>query len=75
MFIIAYCQILLFKYMIWLAPLKIFIEVWLTYNVASISTVQQRDPAIHFFFHTIFHHVLTQETGCNSLCCTVGSHY
>ena len=27
------------------------------------------------FFHTIFHHVLTQVTGHSSWCCTVGSHY
>ena len=26
------------------------------------------------FSHIIFHHGLSQETGCSSLCCTVGSH-
>ena len=28
-----------------------------------------------FFFHVIFHHVVTQETGQSSLCCTVGPQY
>ena len=29
---------------------------------------------IHYFSHTIFHHVPSQETGYSSLCCTVGLH-
>ena len=29
---------------------------------------------ILFYLHTIFHHVLTQEIGHSSLCCTVGPH-
>ena len=29
---------------------------------------------VHSFSHTIFHHVLSQESGYSSLCCTVGPH-
>ena len=36
------------------------------------SKVTQSYIYIHSFFHTIFHHVLTQEIGHSSLCCTVG---
>ena len=41
----------------------------------SNSAVQKSDPVIHiytFFTHTIFHHVLPQETGYSSLCYIVG---
>ena len=38
------------------------------------STVTQQCIHIYSFPHTIFHHVLPQETGCSSLCCTVGPH-
>ena len=60
-----------------------FIEVWLIYKVPLISAVQQSDPAtatcrrththtfFFFFFFTIFYHVLIQETGHSSLCCTI----
>ena len=56
------------------------INLQLIFNVPSISTVQQSDTAIHmytfyFFFYTIFHHVLTQETGHSSLFYTAGPHY
>ena len=29
----------------------------------------------HSFFYIIVHHVLSQDIGYNSLCCTVGPHY
>ena len=29
---------------------------------------------VYSFSHTVFHHVLSQEIGCSSLCCTVGPH-
>ena len=59
----------------------IFIKGELLYTIVSISAVQCSDPVIyihvhiytHSFFHTIFHHILSQETGCSSLCCTVGT--
>ena len=54
----------------------IFISEWLIYSVVSISAIQHSDPAIHIysFSHPIFHHVLSQESGYRSLCCTVGPH-
>ena len=56
-----------------------FIKVWLIYNVPSISAVQQVTQSYIYvysflFFHTISYHVLSQEIGHSSLCCTVGPH-
>ena len=38
------------------------------------SKVTQSYIYIHYFLHIIFYHVLSQETGYSSLCCTVGPH-
>ena len=43
----------------------------LLYSQVTLSYIYVRSS---FFFHTIFHHVLTQEIGHSSLCCTVGPH-
>ena len=38
------------------------------------SKVTQSYICIHYFSHTIFHRLLSQETGYNSLCYIVGTH-
>ena len=53
---------------------KISIEVQLIYNVVPISAVQKVTESyiyMHSLLYIVFHHVLYQETGCISLCCTV----
>ena len=55
----------------------IFIKVWLIYSVLSISAVYQSDPVIpiyNYFFHMIFHHVLSKAIRYSSLCYTAGPH-
>ena len=63
----------------------ILISIQLIFSVVSISVVQHSDPVIHTYIHVyiyiyiyihsfsniMFHHVLSQETAYNSLCCTV----
>ena len=50
----------------------------LIYNVVPISAIQQRDPVIyiytHSLFYIIFHDGLSQEIGYSSPCCGVGPH-
>ena len=41
----------------------------LLYSIVTHSYIY-----IHYFFHTIFYHVLSQEIGYSSLCCTVETH-
>ena len=47
-----------------------FIDVWLTYNVVLISSVQQSDSVIHIYviFHILFHSDLSQDIEYSSLC-------
>ena len=42
----------------------------------SVPAVQQSYPVgpIYIYFHIIVHYVLSQETGYNSLCYTLGAH-
>ena len=42
------------------------------YQFLLYSIVTQSYIYLHSFSHTIFHHVLSQETRHSSLCCTVG---
>ena len=54
------------------------IKLQLIYSIVAISDLLQSDPVIHtylyIFSHIIPHHVLSQEMGHSSLCCTVGPH-
>ena len=43
-------------------------------HILLFSTMTQSYIHIYSFSHTVFHHVLSQETGHSSLCCTVGPH-
>ena len=41
-----------------------FIEVWLDYNVVSVTVVQQSDSVMYYIythFHTLFHYGLSQD--------------
>ena len=63
-----------FFFLTWWIELYFFIEVWLIYNVAFISVLQQSDSLIHIhmLFHILLHHSLSQDIGYSSLCYTVG---
>ena len=54
----------------------VFLLLWLIYNVLSMShcTVMWSYIYIHSFPHLTFYHVLSQEIGYSSLCCTVEPH-
>ena len=55
---------------------KIFIGVYLTYNVVSVSGVQQSESVIHMhtstLFKILFPYTSLQSTEKSSLCYTVG---
>ena len=45
------------------------------YQFLLYSTATQSYLYIHSFSHTIFHHVLAQQTEYSSLCCTAGTSF
>ena len=54
---------------------NLLMKVHLFCKIVSISAVQQSDPVIHrytFLFSSSQSHVLAQEIGYISLCCTIG---